>query len=174
MHGFIRTTNIKINMELKISHPFWQVVGLGALAGMRSTSAPLIASHILSHHQLKKPDHSSLRLMQSKNVALVLKILAVGEIIGDKLPSAPNRIKPTSLGFRMLSGALAGACVYKATGDKAAIGALIGGAVAFASTFGSYFLRKGTVKTSHVIDPIVGAIEDALVIGSGIELSNAA
>jgi uncharacterized membrane protein len=161
-------------MELKISHPFWQVIGLGALAGMRSTSAPVIVSHILSHHHSKKLDHSPLRFMQSKNVALVLKVLAIGEIIGDKLPSAPNRIKPAVLAFRMLSGAFAGASVYKATGGKVGMGALIGGAAAFASTFGSYFLRKGTVKTSHVIDPIVGAIEDALVIDSGVELSNAA
>ena len=161
-------------MELKISHPFWQVIGLGALAGMRSASAPVIVSHILSHHQSKKLDHSPLRFIQSKNVALALKILAIGEIIGDKLLSAPNRIKPAALAFRMLSGAVAGASVYKATGGKVAMGALIGGTAAFASTFGSYFLRKDAVKTSHVIDPIVGAIEDALVIGSGVELSNAA
>jgi uncharacterized membrane protein len=161
-------------MKLKISHPFWQVIGLGTLAGMRSSSAPAIASHILSHHQTKNLDRSPLRFMQSKNVAIALKVMAVGEIIGDKLPSAPNRIKPAVLGFRVLSGALAGASVYKATGGKAAMGALIGGAAAFASTFGSFFLRKGTVKSSGLMDPIVGAIEDALVIGSGIELSNAA
>jgi uncharacterized membrane protein len=163
-----------INMELKISHPFWQVVGLGALAGMRSTSAPVIVSHILSHHQSRNLDRSPLKFMQSRNIALALKILAVGEIIGDKLPSAPNRIKPGSLIFRMLSGALAGASVYKATGSKAATGALIGSAAAFASTFGSFWLRKDAVKINNATDPFIGAIEDALVIGSGIELLNAA
>ncbi|WDF81250.1 DUF4126 family protein [Mucilaginibacter sp. AW1-7] len=161
-------------MELKITHPFWQVMGLGALAGMRSTSAPVIASHILSHHQTKRLDHSPLKFMQSRNVALALKILAVGEIIGDKLPSAKDRIKPVSVVFRMMSGALAGASIYKATGGNPAAGALIGGAAAFASTFGSFWLRKDAVKASNVTDPFVGAIEDALVIGSGIEFSNAA
>jgi uncharacterized membrane protein len=161
-------------MKLKISDPFWQVVGLGALAGMRSASAPVIASHILSHHQSKKLDESPLRFMQSKNVALALKVLAIGEIIGDKLPSTPNRIKRTSVGFRMLSGALAGASVYKSTGGKAAMGAVVGAAAAFASTYGSYFLRRDAVKASNIMDPFVGAIEDALVIGSGIELVNAA
>jgi uncharacterized membrane protein len=161
-------------MKLKISEPFWQVIGLGALAGMRSASAPAIASHILSHHQSRQLDHSPLKFMQSKNVALVLKVLAVGEVIGDKLPSTPNRIKPSSIGFRMLSGALAGASVYKAVGGKAAMGALIGSVSALASTFGSFYLRKGAVKASHVMDPLVGAIEDALIIGSGIELANAA
>ncbi|MDN3583298.1 DUF4126 family protein [Mucilaginibacter flavus] len=161
-------------MKLKISEPFWQVVGLGALAGMRSASAPAIASHILSHHQSKQLDDSPLEFMQSKNVALALKVLAVGELIGDKLPSAPDRIKKRSVGFRMLSGALAGASVYKAIGGKAAMGALIGGASALASTFGSFYLRKGVVKTTRIMDPLVGAIEDALVIGSSVELANAA
>lgn len=161
-------------MKLKISHPFWQVIGLGALAGMRSTSAPVIASHILSHHQSQNLGHSPLKFMQSKNVALALKVFAVGEIIGDKMPSAKDRIKPASMVFRMMSGALAGASVYKATGGNAATGALIGSAAAFASTFGSFWLRKDAVKVSKLMDPIIGAIEDALVIGAGIELSNAA
>jgi uncharacterized membrane protein len=161
-------------MQLKIANPFWQVIGLGTLAGMRSTSAPVIASHILSHHQSKNLEHSPLRFMQSKSVATTLKVLALGEIVGDKLPSAPNRIKPAAVGFRVLSGALAGASIYKATGGKVLTGALLGGAVALASTYGSFFLRKSTVKTSHIVDPIIGAIEDALVIGSGIGLSQLA
>jgi uncharacterized membrane protein len=159
-------------MQLRISKPFWQVISLGTLAGMRSTSAPVITSHILSHHQSKNLEHSPLRFMQSKNVAVALKVLALGEIVGDKLPSAPNRIKPAVIGFRVLSGALAGASIYKASGNNAVIGALLGGSAAFASTYGSFFLRKSTVKISHIIDPVIGAVEDALVIGSGIGLAN--
>jgi uncharacterized membrane protein len=161
-------------MQLKISKPFWQVIGLGTLAGMRSTSAPVITSHLLSHHQSKKLEHSPLQFMQSKTVATTLKVLALGEIAGDKLPSAPNRIKPVVIGARVLAGALAGASIYKAAGGKIIWGALIGGSAAFASTFGSFFLRKSAVRSSHIIDPIIGVIEDALVIGSGIGLSRLA
>ncbi|MDN3547759.1 DUF4126 family protein [Mucilaginibacter aquaedulcis] len=159
-------------MQLKISKPLWQVIGLGTLAGMRSTSAPAITSHILSHHQSKNLEHSPLGFMQSKNVAAALKVLALGEIVGDKLPSAPNRIKPAALGFRVISGALAGAGIYRAVGNNAIVGALLGGTAAFASTYGSFFLRRSTVKTSHIIDPIIGAVEDALVIGSGVGLAS--
>lgn len=112
--------------------------------------------------------------MQSVNVAKILKFVALSELVVDKLPSTPNRIKPAVIGFRVFSGALAGASIYKATGGKAVIGALIGGTVAFASTFGSYFLRKSAVKSSHIIDPVIGAIEDALVVGSGMGLSRLA
>lgn len=159
---------------LKTSKSFWQVLSLGTLAGMRTTSAPAIISHILSHHQSKSLSHSPLKFMQSKTVAAALKVLALGEIAGDKLPSAPNRIKPVATGARVLSGVLAGAVIYKTAGGNIVLGALLGGTAAFASTFGTFYLRKSLVKNSHIIDPVIGAIEDALVIGSGVGLSRLA
>jgi uncharacterized membrane protein len=161
-------------MKLKIEKPFWQVLGVGLLAGMRSASAPAITSHILSHHRSKKIARSPLSFMQSDGVANGLKIMSVAEFIGDKLPTAPNRIKPVVLFARCISGALAGAGILKASGGNAVVGALLGGTTAFASTFGSFFLRKSVVKNSGVIDPIIGAIEDALVIGAGVELARLA
>lgn len=158
-------------MQLKISNPFWQVLGLGVLAGMRSTAAPAIASHILSHHHSKQLEHSPLSFMQSKNLAIALKVMAVGELVIDKLPSTPNRTKPVVIAARCFSGALAGACIYKAANGNLVIGALLGGTVAFASTFGSFFLRKSVVNKSHLMDPLIGAIEDALVIGAGVGLA---
>lgn len=160
-------------MALKRTDPFWQTVGLGTLAGMRTMSAPAIASHILSHHHAKNLEGTPLNLMQSEKVALALKILAVTEFLGDKLPSAPNRISPTALTGRFLSGALAGASIYKASGNKAITGALIGGATAAASTFISFFIRKNTVKRTTIIDPVIGMIEDALVTASGAGLITA-
>jgi len=160
--------------RLKMAHPFWQVIGIGALAGMRSSSAPAITSHILSHHHSRRLEKSPLNFMQSQNVAIVLKIMALGEIVVDKLPATPNRIVTPGVIARCLSGALAGASIYKATGSNAATGALLGAAAAIASTFGSYYLRKGIVKKTKVFDPIVGAIEDAFVIGAGVGLTRIA
>jgi len=161
-------------MELKISDPFWQVIGMGALTGMRSTAAPVIASHILSHHQSKNFDRSPLKFMQSVNVSSALKLFALGELIGDKLPFTPDRIKPVAVTARVLSGALAGASIYEAKGDKPILGALLGGAAALASTYFSFYIRKNSARTVNLLDPVIGSIEDALVIGSGIELARAA
>ena len=157
--------------KLKITHPFWQALGLGALAGMRSAAAPAIASHILSHHHSKSLTSSKLGFMQSNKVAGLLKVLAVGEFVGDKLPNTPNRIKPAGVIFRCLAGSVSGASIYRATGNNPYVGALIGSAAAFGSTFGSYYLRKGTVTKTKIIDPIIGALEDALVIGAGVGLA---
>jgi uncharacterized membrane protein len=156
---------------MKPLKPIWQVISLGALAGMRTLSAPVITTHILSNHPSKKLEKSPLRFMQSTTVAAVLKVLSVTELIADKLPSTPNRIEPGGVAGRCLSGALAGASIYKAVGGKALTGALIGGATAIATTYGSYYLRKNIVKANHIADPWIGAAEDALVIGAGISLS---
>ncbi|TSJ37264.1 DUF4126 family protein [Mucilaginibacter corticis] len=164
--------NIKIaTMDLKAERPIFQALGIGVLAGMRSASAPAITGYILSHHQSKKFAKSRLGFLQSNAVANGLKYMALAEFIGDKLPSAPNRIKPVVLAARCLSGALAGAGILKASGGNAVLGAILGGSAAFASTFGSFFLRKVTVKASGIIDPVIGAIEDALVVGAGVGLA---
>ena len=154
----------------KISHPFWQVLGIGTLAGMRTSSAPAITSQILSHHQSKALNNSPLSFMQSKTVANTLTFLTLSEVVMDKLPSTPNRIKPAGFAFRCLSGALAGASIYKATGNNVLVGTLLGAASAAASTYLSYITRKATVERTKIFDPIIGAIEDALVVGAGIGL----
>jgi uncharacterized membrane protein len=156
--------------KLTITHPFWQVVGIGALAGLRSASAPAIASHILSHHHSRRLRGTKLGFMQSGAAATTLKLFAAGEMVADKMPFTPNRIKPASVAFRCLSGALAGASISKATGGKVGAGALFGAATALASTYISFLLRKATVKTTGVLDPIIGALEDALVLGAGAKL----
>jgi len=158
------------DMELKITQPLWQVVGLGVLAGMRTSTAPAIANRILSQHYSRQLAHSSLAFMQSDKVATALKIFVIAELIGDKIPSAPDRIKPVGMVARCLSGALAGASIYKASGNKALSGALIGSATALASTFGSFLLRKSIVKRTRIFDPIIGVLEDALVIGAGVAM----
>jgi len=154
----------------KISHPFWQVLGIGTLAGMRTSSAPAITSQILSHHYSKGLEGSPLNFMQSKTVANTLTFLTIGEAIMDKLPSTPNRIKPAGFAFRCLSGALAGASIYKATGGNVLVGILLGSVSAAASTYLSFLARKKIVEKTKLFDPIIGAIEDALVVATGVGL----
>jgi hypothetical protein len=50
----------------------------------------------------------------------------------------------------------------------------LGAATAVASTYLSFILRKNAGKKTSIIDPIIGGIEDALVIGAGIGLAQVA
>jgi uncharacterized membrane protein len=137
---------------------------------MRTASAPAIANQILGRKHSGHLSRSSLAFMASENLSIALKACAVGEFIVDKLPSTPNRTKPLGVAFRCLSGSITGASIYKASGKNALTGALLGSAAALASTYGCYFLRKTTVKNFHLFDPLVGIIEDAVVVGAGVGL----
>lgn len=89
---FFQQQSYSTGMKLNISNPFWHVTGLGTLAGMRTFSAPVIVSHILSGHKTECLEKSPLRFMQSSTVASVLKVMALAELVADKLPATPNRI----------------------------------------------------------------------------------
>ena len=159
-------------MSKKQNHikPFKQVLGMGLLAGMRSAAAPALASHILSEHKGPVFRRHPISFLSTIAVADMLKVMAVGEFLADKLPFTPNRTKPISIAVRCLSGALAGAAIYRVSGKKALTGALLGGLVAGASTYASFYLRRA-LSGSGLGNIVSGVIEDAFVVGAGIKLA---
>jgi uncharacterized membrane protein len=151
----------------------WQVLGLGAVAGLRSMAAPAIASQILANHPSSELADSPLRFLQSPLTATISKLLTVGEMAGDKMPGIPNRIAPPALIGRVASGALVGAAFCKAKRSNVLAGVVLGSLAAVAGSYGGYYLRKGLGKWSGIADPIVGVLEDALVVASGVGLLEA-
>jgi len=133
---------------------------LGVTAGLRSMTAP--ASLALAQQQ--KFEHERLWPLGSRRVAQVLTMLAIGEMVFDKLPFAPNRIAPGVLTGRVLSGAMCGAAVSRR--DQKA-GALLGMAGALAGSFAGYFIRKAAGRTSGLPDAVIALAEDALAMGIG-------
>ena len=159
----------------KIRRPakFWPVMGFATLAGMRSLSAPALLSHYLSRQPTAGLTGSPLRLLQKSATATVLKVLAAGEMVADKLPGTPNRTAPPVLLGRLLSGALVGAAWYRSRHGSALGGGVLGGLAAVAATFVSYALRTGISKESGVPVALVGVGEDALVLAGGAALLHA-
>jgi uncharacterized membrane protein len=147
-----------------------QTLGLGAVAGMRATMAPAVASHYLSNHPNPALSRSSLRFIQLPVTAVITKLLSVAEITGDKIPGAPDRISLPQLLARVASGAFVGATIFKANRQNVINGILLGGASALAVTFASFYLRKYADKLSFVKEPITGVIEDAVALGTGISI----
>lgn len=146
---------------------YLKVAGLGFIAGARSMMAPALTSSYLLTHPSLFLEASPLKGMASPEAANVLRLLALGEIVGDKLPKTPNRTALLPLGGRAASGGLCGAAVFLAEGKPAAIGAAIGTAAAIASTFLTYTLRHSLVKAAKIPDPAVAVAEDALMLGLG-------
>lgn len=164
------------NKPLKPATPlrgakFWPALGFAALSGSRANSGPAFISQYLSH-QAWAPGlaKSPLRFLAKPAVATGLQLMLAGEFVGDKMPSAGNRIIPQQLSARTLSGALVGAAWYKAQGGSAVKGAVVGSLGAIASTFITFYLRTGISKATGVASALVGAAEDALVLASGTAL----
>jgi uncharacterized membrane protein len=133
-------------------NPFFLSVAAGVVAGMRAFSAPAwVAS---TKHPRSEP---------------LIDGLAFLELIGDKLPSTPNRVAPIQLIARASSGAICAVLATSDIGEKKDRGffALLGTASAVASTYAMYHLRKMIGKRLNIQDAFVGAAEDALVMGIG-------
>ena len=96
--------------------------------------------------------------------AIVFTVLAVGELVGDKLPKTPSRTAPGPMVARLVFGGLVGAIA--ATGAKGSTveGILLGVAGALAGTFLGYQLRKHLVEWSGRPDWNIAVLEDALAI----------
>lgn len=143
-----------------------QTLALGAMAGMRSMTAPATISHALSNNNSTSLASSPLEFIQSPTTAKVLKGVALSEMAADKIPGMPDRTIPSILGGRILAGALVGAAAYKAKNDDMLTGALIGSAMAVAASFGALYLRKSLGRITGLPDVVWGLVEDSLVLKS--------
>jgi len=95
-----------------------------------------------------------------------LALLAVGELVADKLPFTPARTRALSVAFRVLSGAAVGAAIFTAQRKHPAPGILLGTVGALAATYGMYEARRQIDARLHAPDPLVGAVEDLIAVGS--------
>ena len=97
----------------------------------------------------------------------VLSVLALGELIGDKLPKTPSRKAAMPFGARILTGALCGAAL--GTTSHALMGGLLGGvAGALVGTLGGYELRSRLVRAIGGKDLPIALLEDAIAIGGAV------
>jgi uncharacterized membrane protein len=152
------------------SNYLWKAIGLGAIAGMRTMSAPSFLSTALTKLPSPLLAKTPFRYLQSDYVSKALQLMATSELIGDKLPNVPDRIKLPSLIARTASGGLVGATLFTVNKDKALKGALIGAIAAAAATFGSYYLRQALNRNTPLPSSVSGNLEDALILGSGLML----
>lgn len=144
--------------------------GLGLVAGMRSMSAPaLLAGHLVEHRRRRREGVAS-RLLASPGRCRLLRLLAAGEMVADKMPFIPARTEPMPLAGRAAMGALCGAALAEHRGGARAGAAVLGAAAAVAATFAAYHLRRAAGQRLALPDAMLGVAEDALVVGLGRSL----
>jgi uncharacterized membrane protein len=141
--------------------------GIGVVTGLRSMTAPAVvtwAAHLGWMHLAGSP----VAFMGSAWALGIFSLGALGEFVGDLLPSAPSRTSPAPLVFRIVIGLLTGACISIGGGISLAFGSLVGAVGAVVGAFGGYRARVGLVWLLHVPDVAIALPEDLLAIGLGL------
>jgi len=135
---------------------------IGIAAGLRSMTAPAAVSWAARLHWLHL-ENTWLAFLGFAATPYILSVLAVGELIADKLPKTPSRKAPVGFAARIVSGALCGGAIG-ATGQSL-IGGLVAGALgAVAGTLGGYEFRARLVRATGGKDLPIALLEDAIAI----------
>ena len=139
---------------------------IGLFTGLRSltpAAAAAWAAH-LGWLKLERP----LSLIGSVPSVIVFTLLAVGELVADKLPKTPNRTSTIGWIARIVMGALTGAVIASAGGQGALLGALLGAAGGVVGCFAGYQARTRIVKALGKPDIYVALIEDVVAVAGSL------
>jgi len=139
---------------------------IGFFAGLRSLTPPAAVAWAvhLGWLRLARP----WALIGSLPAVIILSLLAVTEIILDKLPNTPNRTAPPGLIARIVTGGLTGACVSLGGGKTALVGAGLGVVGGIVGCFGGYEARAWLVKSLGLPDFYIALLEDLIAIGGSL------
>jgi uncharacterized membrane protein len=152
-----------------VNYVFVLAVGIGVVAGLRSLTAPAIVAWA-AHLGWLNLHGSRLAFMGSITAVAIFSVLALGELIADKLPKMSKRTDVAPLLARIVTGGLCGACLFAAAGRLAVAGALLGGTGGVVGAFLGYEFRRRLVHNLHMKDFIVAVGEDLFAIGLALFL----
>jgi uncharacterized membrane protein len=134
---------------------------LGIVSGLRAMASPAVTSWAASMGLLAVSG-TPMAFMGFKYTPIIFTVIAIGELINDKLPNTPSRKVPPQFIARILSGCLVGATVGAAAGSL--IGGLLAGAVgAVVGTLGGAATRRRLAK-AFGRDLPVALLEDVAAI----------
>jgi uncharacterized membrane protein len=140
-------------------------VGIGVVAGLRAFAAPAALTWAAKRRWIRLGNSPFATIISAKASKRITD-LAVSELIADKLPFTPSRLKAGPLASRIVSGAVCGATIYGVVKRPLMEGAILGGVGAIAGAFAGYHMRKRLSR--DMPDLGVAALEDALAIGGGV------
>jgi uncharacterized membrane protein len=94
----------------------------------------------------------------------------LGEIISDKTPLLPGRLKPPSLLWRLASGAACGAACFDSDDGQLSTGAILGASGALVGSLMGYAWRTRVRQRLDLPDLPAALLEDALAVTLAVAL----
>ena len=143
-------------------------VGIGAVAGLRAFAAPAVLTWAAKRRWIRLGNSPFATIISAKASKRITH-LAVSELIADKLPFTPSRLKAGPLVSRVVSGTVCGATIYGAVEQPLIEGAILGGVGAIVGAFAGYYGRKRFSRGGP--DLGVAVLEDVLAIGGAVLLT---
>ena len=135
---------------------------IGVVVGLRSMTGPAAISWAARLGWLHL-ENTWLAFLGFEGTPYIFSVLAIGELIADKLPKTPSRKAPVGFIGRIVSGALCGAAV--GASSQALMGGLLAGVLgAVAGTLGGYEFRARLVRAIGGNDLPIALLEDAIAI----------
>ncbi len=135
---------------------------IGFFGGLRALTAPAATAWAVYLGWLKL-EHP-LSLIGSLPAVVIFTLLAVVELVADKLPRTPSRTAPPGLIARIVMGGLTGACVAAGGAQGIFLGAALGAVGGVAGCFLGYQARTGLVKALGTQDIYIALVEDLVAI----------
>jgi len=139
---------------------------IGVIAGLRAIMAPTVVSWAAGLGWLQL-EGSGLTFLIHPATRYILSMLALAELVNDKLPKTPSRKVPPQFIARIVTGAFSGGAL--GASRQALIGGLIAGAVgAVVGTLVGSEFRMRMVKLTGGKDLPIALLEDAIAILGGL------
>ena len=138
---------------------------IGFIAGLRAMTPVAVVSWA-AHLGALQLQGTGLAFLGFAATPYIVTVLALGELITDKLPKTPSRKVPVQFGTRIVVGALCGAALGLAS--QALVGGIIAGAIgAVIGTLGGAEIRARLARAFGKDLP-AALLEDVVAIGGAI------
>lgn len=142
---------------------------IGVVAGLRALTAPAAVAWAAALQWINL-DNTWVEWLAHPITVTVLTILAVGELVTDKLPKTPSRRTAIQFATRLITGAFAGAVIGTAWGYKfGGLGAGMIGAVL--GTLSGAEIRRRLVAATGGRDLPIALSEDAVAVIGGFGIA---
>jgi uncharacterized membrane protein len=148
---------------------FLVALGIGFMCGLRAF-APLALVSWLAHWGWMPLAGSHLAFLGTTTGAVIVSIIALVELVADKLPKTPKRTEAGPLAGRMITGVMCAVAVFAAAGQSLVIGIICGVIGSIAGAFAGYHARRALVSGLRIPDFIVAVVEDIFAIGGSLLL----
>jgi uncharacterized membrane protein len=148
-------------------HALLHMFVIGVVGGLRSMTAPAAVSWgaYLGWIDLSR---TPLAFLGYTATPYILSLLAVGELVTDKLPATPSRKALPGFAARIVTGTFSGCALSMGLGLSPIAGAALGCIGAIAGTLGGYEARTRLLRALKLPDIVVALLEDAIAIIVGL------